>query len=491
VSGNSRVASPAPKTRPQFSQPFRQIVLMLTVLGLSGAGAFLALPRVMPVFQANPYLNGFILGVFFIGVLACFWQVLQLIGSVRWIEAFASGNHDPNRRAPRTLAPVASLLSQRGARMQLSSTSTRSILDSVATRIDEQREITRYIVNLLIFLGLLGTFYGLATTVPALVETIRGLAPREGEEGVDVFNRLMTGLEAQLGGMGVAFASSLIGLAGSLIVGLLELFAGHGQNRFYRELEEWLSSMTRVGLTGDGEASEASVVGAVLDQLGAQLEAMQMLAERSEENRAALDDRMGTLAQAVTGLAERMDRTGGRDGPDVTLDRIAAQGERTTEALSQLAEHGAGTQDALAQLSQHGAGTKEAFARLVAHSEVTSDALAQLAAREDGSAEALARLTALGDGTGAALARLADGQQELIDLVRANGGGDGIDAESRMRLRSIDVQMLRILEEISAGRQENLAALRHDFETLVAAVARPGAAKPRQTSPGKTDLGDG
>ena len=190
------------KQRPQFSQPFRQILSMVIVLGLASAAAFVALPSVLPVFLANLYLNGFIAFVFLLGVFACFWQVLQLIGSVRWIETFASGETDTTNVPPRLLLPLAQLLRSRGARMQLSSSSTRSILDSVATRIDEAREITRYIVSLLIFLGLLGTFYGLATTVPAVVDTIRSLAPQEGEEGIAVFNRLMTGLEAQLGGMG-------------------------------------------------------------------------------------------------------------------------------------------------------------------------------------------------------------------------------------------------------------------------------------------------
>ncbi|MCK5500204.1 MAG: biopolymer transporter ExbB, partial [Tritonibacter mobilis] len=178
--------------RPQFSQPVRQVVMMLIALGLAGAGAFMALPRVMPVFEANPYLNGFIAFVFVIGVLATFWQVVQLINSVRWIERFAAGITTDDDRAPSMLAPLAALLRSRGARMQLGSASTRSILDSVAERIDEEREITRYIVNLLIFLGLLGTFYGLATTVPAVVDTIRSLAPQDGEEGVAIFNRLMT-----------------------------------------------------------------------------------------------------------------------------------------------------------------------------------------------------------------------------------------------------------------------------------------------------------
>ena len=282
---------------PQFTQPFRQITLMLLVLGLTGFGAYVALPRVLPVFEANPYLNGFIAFVFVIGVLACFWQLVQLVYSVRWIERFV-GHGVEAGDAPRLLAPLAALLRARGARMQINSTSSRSILDSVATRIDEVRDITRYIVNMLIFLGLLGTFYGLATTVPAVVDTIQSLAPQEGEEGVEVFNRLMSGLESQLGGMGVAFASSLLGLAGSLVVGLLELFVGHGQNRFYRELEEWLSTITRVGFaTGDdGGSEDGAAYAGLVDHMSQQMEALQQMVAQAENGRTMLESRVGELA---------------------------------------------------------------------------------------------------------------------------------------------------------------------------------------------------
>lgn len=381
------MAQPDRKTRPQFSQPVRQIIMMLIALGLSGFGAFVALPRVLPVFQANPWLNGFIVFVFVIGVLACFWQVVQLIGSVRWIERFAGGDNQEHRRPPSILAPLASLLGSRSARMQLGSASTRSILDSVASRIDEDREITRYIVNLLIFLGLLGTFYGLATTVPAVVDTIRSLAPQEGEEGLSVFNRLMTGLEAQLGGMGVAFASSLLGLAGSLIVGLLELFAGHGQNRFYRELEEWLSSITRVSFSsGEEGTGDSGVVSQVLDTMAEQMEMLQEMFVETAEGRAAVDQRLTELVETIQEMNRRQDQTG----------------------------------------------------------TIT-----------------------------AALDRVAVGQEALTEILRAQGEHGGIDAESRMRLRSIDVQMLRILEEISAGRQESLAELRKDIDLMIKAFARP------------------
>ena len=371
------------EAEPYFSQPVRQIVLMLTALGLVGAGVYLALPRIGPVFYANPYLNGFIVVVFLLGVLACFWQVLQLISSVRWIEGFASqrlGSDIP--QPPALLATLAAMLRTKGARSQLNATSTRSILESVATRIDEAREITRYIVNLLIFLGLLGTFYGLATSVPAMVDTIRALNPEEGEGGVEIFGRLMGGLEAQLAGMGVAFASSLLGLAGSLIVGLLELFAGHGQNRFYRELEDWLSTITRVGFAAaEGESgSEQNFMAGVLDHMSEQMDGLRTVFLQSDASRAAVDEKLTRMTEAMALLSQQL---AGQDSPNVMLGRVA------------------------------------------------------------------------------------EGQERLIERM----DGDGLDAESRMRLRSIDVQLLKISEELAAGRQDVISELRADLSSLTRAVA--------------------
>ncbi|MEL7461088.1 MAG: biopolymer transporter ExbB [Pseudomonadota bacterium] len=335
-----------PEAYLQFTQPLRQLALMILVLIAVGAGGWLIFPSVAPVFLANPWLNGFIFIVFLIGILACFWQVFQLFSSVSWIEGFA--RERPGFRftkAPRLLASLAALLRSRGKTMQIGAASTRSILDSVATRIDEARDITRYIVNLLIFLGLLGTFYGLATTVPAVVETIRSLAPTDGETGMAVFNRLMTGLEAQLSGMGVAFSSSLLGLAGSLVVGLLELFASHGQNRFYRELEEWLSSITRLGFSaeGDGEGGSADV-GALAQVAEAMSERMDALQEFLVEMRG--EDRIGSLAAAVQDLA---DKTEGGQGTASALTRLGQSQQRLAdllEAQAQVSGGGGGGVDA-------------------------------------------------------------------------------------------------------------------------------------------------
>ncbi|UWQ08479.1 biopolymer transporter ExbB [Aliiroseovarius crassostreae] len=388
---------------PQFSQPFRQIFVMLVVLGLVGFGGFVALPQVLPVFLANLYLNAFIALVFVVGLLACFWQVWQVAASVIWIEGFVGEREGTNPdRAPRLLAALAKLLSTRGARLQIGASSSRSILDSVATRIDEARDITRYIVNLLIFLGLLGTFFGLATTVPAVVKTIGSLAPSGDEGGVEVFNRLMSGLEEQLGGMGTAFSSSLLGLAGSLVVGLMELFAGHGQNRFYRELEEWLSTITKLSIApAEGDGDSAAV--AYLSAMAEQVEAMQAMFLQTDVNRAKLDARLGDLAGQVHALTKKIDATQHQPAPMPAPD-----------------------------LTPH-----------------------------------LAQLTDLN----LAMKQMIDGQGRVINALEGQGEvGTHPDAESRMRLRSIDVQMLRLLEEMQAGRQESMAELRQDLGTLIQVI---------------------
>ncbi len=381
---------------PQFSQPIRQILVMVIILALVGVGVFFAYPTISPIFLASPYLNGVIVAVFVFGVLSCFWQVLTLISSVSWIEGFALDRPGHEfTSSPGLLASLAALLKSKSARKALTSTSTRSILDSVATRLDEARDITRYIINLLIFLGLLGTFYGLATTVPAVVDTIRSLAPQEGVGAMEVFDNLMTGLEEQLGGMGTAFASSLLGLAGSLVVGLLELFAGHGQNRFYRELEEWLSSITRIGIVSSESEGEggSSLVAGMMEQTGMQIEDLKEIVMRGEERRIDTETKIGQLTDAIGAMTGRIGAGGVAAGATVSsadpasMDRLARAQERLAEALE---------------------------------------------AQED--------------------------------------SGSVLDGEARTRLRNIDVQLVRVLEEMSAGRQDSMAELRHDLHGLTEAI---------------------
>ena len=376
----------------RFSQPIRQVLLMLSVLVLTSLGTVVAAPRVMAVFTANLWLNGFILFVFFVGLISCFVQVVQLIKSVRWIEEFVNKTDKGAVKAPQLLAPLAALLRSRGTSIQISSSSSQSILESVSTRVEEAREITRYIVNLLIFLGLLGTFYGLATTVPALVETIRSLAPQEGETGFEVFTRLMSGLEGQLSGMGVAFASSLLGLAGSLVVGLLELFAGQAQNRFYRELEEWLSTITSFNLTVDDRNSSAENIAlmGIFERLGDQLQLMERILNKDQ------------TAKVLTNhdLADLQDKF-----------------------IKNIEENRSNTNVLLESFNQS--------------------------------------------------------QKQIVDFLKSKETTEGgIDAESRMRLRSIDVQMLHISEEIAVGRQEAIKAIREEIANLASSIQSNSAQSP-------------
>ncbi len=394
----------AEKRLTHITRPTRQIVLMALICAAVIVGGVVIWPAVQPVFLASPVLNGTIGIVFVVGVLACYMQVFQLFSSITWIEAIA-GNapQDATERPPRLLAAMTGIARVRGRGMQVTGPAARSILDSVGSRMEESRDITRYLANLLIFLGLLGTFFGLATTVPAVVDTIRSLQPAEGEEGLAVFGRLMDGLEDQLGGMGTAFASSLLGLAGSLVVGLLELYAGHGQNRFYRELEEWLASITRVSLAGgEGEGGvDRSAIATVLDHMVDQVETLQSLFSQSEARRAETEARMMHLAGAIEGLAGQLGQT-----PFAATERLAA------------------------------------------------------------------------------------GQEQLIEVLATMQSTSAIDDESRARLRSIDVQLLKIHEDLGATRDAEILLLRRDITDLtqalrdLVAAARAPARQPRGPSGG-------
>ncbi|MEX3016430.1 biopolymer transporter ExbB [Gymnodinialimonas hymeniacidonis] len=390
----------------RFTRPTQQIVLMVIILALVIAGGVLVWPRVQPVFLSAPFLNGTIGVVFIVGVFATFFQVIQLFSSVAWIEQLAGGGAASEEdKPPRLLAAMTGVARMRGNRMQVTPASAKSVLDSVGARMEESRDITRYIANLLIFLGLLGTFFGLATTVPAVVETIRSLQPTDGEEGLAVFGRLMDGLDDQLGGMGTAFASSLLGLAGSLIVGLLELYAGHGQNRFYRELEEWLASITRVSFSsgeGDGAIDKAAIA-TVLDHMVDQMDTLQSLFAQSETRRAATEQRLLNLSQSVEGLTER-----------------------------------------------------------------------------------------LGPGQVAVTERLATAQDRLAAALDGLAAENGLDDESRNRLRSIDVQLFKLAEEMGATRDAEVSGLRGDIaqltealQALTQAARAPAEARARRQAQGE------
>ena len=222
----------------RLSSPRIYLVRMLVFLALAGFIALILYRPIGAAFMANPGLNGLILGVLLIGVLLALRQVVQLFSEVRWINAYNLGRADA-QQTPARLAPLAAMLAAKEGR-GISTLMLRAILDSVATRLDEARDTGRYLTGLLIFLGLLGTFWGLIETVGSIGGVIKSM--QTGSDAAVMFDELKNGLAAPLAGMSISFTSSLFGLAGSLVLGFLDLQAGQAQNRFYQELEDNLSA---------------------------------------------------------------------------------------------------------------------------------------------------------------------------------------------------------------------------------------------------------
>lgn len=279
-----------------------RMFLFLVLVGLIGA---ILQKQILANFAVNPGLNGLILAVLVAGILFTFLQVFRIYPEVRWVNNFRVS--DPGlamEQAPVMLAPMAMLFRRRQGQASISPVAMRSILDSIAARLDESRETTRYLVGLLIFLGLLGTFWGLLLTTQSVGLVISSLNA-DGKETGQVFQELKTGLEAPLKGMGTAFAASLFGLAGSLILGFLDLQAGHAQTRFYNELEEWLSGITELRLDnqGDSQGSQAQLRFALLDMQ----RTMSDLSDRIEQS-VTRSNGSGGNGDALIRLSDGIDR---------------------------------------------------------------------------------------------------------------------------------------------------------------------------------------
>ncbi len=283
--------------------------MLLFLIAVAVAIGVLA-PQLHDAFLANPALNGLIVGVLLLGIGYIFRQVFMLTREVQWIESVRTGRTGISIQArPILLAPMAAMLGERTQRFSLTAPAMRSLLDGVASRLDEQRDISRYLIGLLIFLGLLGTFWGLLQTISSVAEVISSLSVGGGGDVGAVFNDLKRGLKEPLTGMGTAFSTSLFGLAGSLALGFLELQAGQAQNRFYNDLEDWLSGQTRLGgavASGDGDASVPTFVQALLEQTADSLEALQRTLDRSEESRIGANDHIIDLTKTLTALTEQM-----------------------------------------------------------------------------------------------------------------------------------------------------------------------------------------
>jgi hypothetical protein len=287
---------------------------------LARMGIFLALAVIaagalhqplLEAFLANPAINGVIILVLLFGLLFVFRQVLMLKREVNWIESYRSlqpgvSVADP----PHLLAPMAAMIGDRQGQLRLNTTSLRSILDGISARLDESRDISRYMIGLLIFLGLLGTFWGLLQTVGSVAAVIAGLQVGGGDS-TQIFSDLKSGLEAPLSGMGTAFSSSLFGLAGSLLLGFLDLQASAAQNRFYNDLEDWLSSATRVSSGGplgggDGDQSVPAYIQALLETTADSLDNLQRTVAQAETSRSHGDQSLQMLTERLSTMTDQM-----------------------------------------------------------------------------------------------------------------------------------------------------------------------------------------
>src|SRR6516162_5050469 len=283
----------------QLSSPRIFLFRMLVFLILCGLIAFVLQKQILNAFNANPWLNGLIVLVLLIGIVLSFARVIRLFPEVSWVNSYRRAD-GRTARAPMLLAPMAAILGgDRTGRLAISAQTMRAFLDSLANRLDEARDISRYLTGLLVFLGLLGTFWGLIETVGSVGNIINNL--NVGGDADSVFNTLKEGLAAPLGGMGISFSSSLFGLAGSLILGFLDLQTSQAQNRFYTNLEDWLA--TTVEETGAAGLSAGS--GPLPASITEAIERLRYSVNEAGSGKATTAA-MANLAEAIQGLVQHM-----------------------------------------------------------------------------------------------------------------------------------------------------------------------------------------
>lgn len=372
-----------------MTRPRRFLVRMAMFLGVVAVILGFLFGPLREAFLANTLLNGLILGVLFMGIFYNVRQVIQLYPETDWIESFRRDHSVMSRaRDPKLLAPMATMLGEQGRPLKLSAMSMRSLLDGISARLEESRDISRYTIGLLIFLGLLGTFWGLLQTVSAVGDVIARMSV-EGGDLATMFGDLKSGLAAPLSGMGTAFSTSLFGLGGSLVLGFLDLQAGQAQNHFYNDLEDWLSSLTRLSsgaLSADGDHSVPAYVQALLEQSAESLENLQRTLTRGEEHRISANDNLKALMEKLETLTDHM---------------------RTEQAL-------------MMRLAENQMEMKPILSRL---SEINQPATGEL------------------------------------------------DEATRAHIRNLDVYMARLVDDISAGREQIIQQVRSEIKLLARTIA--------------------
>lgn len=297
--------------------------------------------RLMAAFFANPALNTLIIGSALLGIVYIVRQATRLAPDFAWLamlmrdrgRAAAAASGDAPGPKPRLLTPIASALGEGRSQLKLSPLGARAVLDGITQRLDEEREIARYLIGLLIFLGLLGTFWGLLETVRAVGGVVGNLTVG-GDVGA-TFDSLKAGLEGPLAGMGTSFSSSLFGLAGSLVLGFLDLQAGQAQNRFIQSVEEWLSGHTRLSAgtgIGTGDETVPAYVQALLEETAESLGRLERLMARAEEGRGQTAGASVQLVERLGALADRM------KAQETLFTRMADTDSEMRTAIARLAD---------------------------------------------------------------------------------------------------------------------------------------------------------
>jgi hypothetical protein len=319
-----------------MSNPLPYLVRMLLFLAAVVVLAYLLHHDLLRVFMNTPILNSVIVAVLVIGIFFVMRQVISLWPEVRWLRRFQhreEGAPPLETHSINLLVPLAAMVGDRQDHFRLSPTVTRAVLDGIATRLDERRELTRYLIGLLIFLGLLGTFWGLLETIGAVADAISGLQVASGD-AIQMFAKLKESIEGPLKGMATAFGASLFGLSGSLVLGFLELQASQAQGRFHIELEEWLAGATRLssGVQVEGEQGVSAYVEALLERTADGLDEMTRTLRRAEEGREATVSASAILVERLASLAEAM------RGQQTLLARMAEQSIELRGAINRVAE---------------------------------------------------------------------------------------------------------------------------------------------------------
>ncbi len=325
-----------------MTRPNIYLIRMVLFLVAVVAVAALLSRVLLNAYGNNPILNTLILLVLLVGIAWNLRQVLRLNPEVAWVETYQTARPRlASLPSPQLLAPMASMLAAREAqsrtdqaRFTLSASAMRSLLDGIASRLDESRELSRYMTGLLIFLGLLGTFWGLLVTIGAVSDVIASMSVGSGDLNA-LFEQLKSGLAKPLAGMGTAFSASMFGLSGALVLGFLDLTAGQAQNRFFNELEEWLASLTRLssGVLAEGDGSIPVYVQALLEQTAENMENLQRILQRGEDSRTHANQAVLALTEHIATLSDSM-----RTSQQLML-RIAEAQASIGPALQRLGEH--------------------------------------------------------------------------------------------------------------------------------------------------------